>query len=181
MFVKMGAIRAIRGCPTRTIPNPDEGRMSGRPCCPPSSSFELRASSFLRAWVLRASCFSSRVGRLRRPTLRYASQPLRGTHPAPPPFELRRPSSFVLRHSFELRHSSFPPVVAKKEPSPTLPPRAPRMAANPTREAEGITIMSIPCGLAGGTRAWWPRGAPAAALFELRNLCAPPWGGTLKA
>ena len=60
--------------------------------------------------------FATRVGRLRRPTLRYASQPLRGTNPAP---------SFA--SSFVIRHSSFPPAVVAKKHHPQTP--SPRDAA----------------------------------------------------
>ena len=107
VFVKMGAIRAIRGCPTRTIPSPDEGRMSGRPRCPPSSSFELRHSFELGYFELRAF-------------------PLR-------PFLLttnhtnRTNAEGNWRRGYSCLFVPF--VVTKKEPSPTLPPRAPRTAA----------------------------------------------------
>ena len=122
------SIRAIRGCQTRTIPNPDEGRVSGRPRCPPSSSFELRISSFLRTWVFRASCFSA--GYQGRPPAASNPSAVRRNRFAVS-ILLRRPSSyaalrascFVIPSSFVIRHSSFPPVVAKKNHPLGLSPR----------------------------------------------------------
>ena len=72
------SIRAIRGCQKKE----------------PSPTLAPRAP---RMTANPAPDCATRVGRLRRPTLRYVTQPLRGNSPAPP--------------SFELRHSSFPPAV----------------------------------------------------------------------
>ena len=123
------SLRAIRGCPTRTIPNPDEGRMSSRPRCPPTVLL-LRASSFVIPSSLGISSFvlflQGRPPAASNPWLcvatasRYpsCSAALR----APPPFELRA-SCFVIPSSFVIRHSSFPPVVAKKNHPLGLSPR----------------------------------------------------------
>ena len=91
------SIRAIRGCqkgPSPTLHQRDRSRYQHRLVC------------------RHRHCLSTRVGRLRRPTLRCALQPLRGN--SPPPSILGR-LSFGFRHSpvlgfFELRY--FPTVSA---------------------------------------------------------------------